>query len=62
MNFSINGHLLRKAALWIVPLAFLSGATTYAQDGYYDDEHALRHHQRHEKRDLKQHQREERYY
>jgi hypothetical protein len=62
MNFRINSHLLRKAALWMVPLAFLSGTTMYAQSGYgYDDDHAVRHHQKHEKRDLKEHQREERY-
>jgi hypothetical protein len=65
MSFGINNHLLRKAALWIVPMGLLSGTTMYAQSGpqygYYDDEDAMRHHQHHEKRDLKEHQREERY-
>jgi hypothetical protein len=64
MKLSINSHLLRKAALWIVPMGFLSGTSMYAQWGPhygYEDEHAVRHHQRHEKRDLKDHQREERY-
>jgi hypothetical protein len=64
MNFGISSHLLRKAALWIVPLGFLSGTTMYAQWGShydYDDDHAVRHHQQREKRRLKEHQREERY-
>ena len=65
----LDSHLLRKAALWIAPLALLSGASVYAQNrdfyqGYlFDDyDHATRHHQRDEKRALREHQREERYY
>ncbi len=65
MNFRISSHLLRKAVLLVVPLGLLSGTTMNAQWGSpygWDDDHGLRHHQKHEKRDLKQHQREERYY
>jgi hypothetical protein len=69
MRFGIDSHLLRKAALWIAPVALLGGASVYAQDhdfyqGYnFDDyNHATRHHQRYEKHALKDHQREERYY
>jgi hypothetical protein len=67
MRFSIKGNLLRKAVLWTAPLGLLSGTALHAQwapqYGYYDNyDHAMRHHQRDEKRDLKQHQREERWY
>jgi hypothetical protein len=62
MKLSIKNHLLRKASLWIAPVALLSGTTMYAQSyRYYDDEHATRHHQHDEKHNLKAHQREERY-
>ncbi len=63
MRFSMKSDLLRKASLWIAPVALLSGATMNAQSyGYYDDDHAIRHHQHDEKHALKEHQREERYY
>ncbi len=63
MRFSMNSHLLRKASLWIAPVALLGGTTMNAQSyRYYDDNYAIRHHQHDEKRALKDHQREERYY
>jgi len=61
----MNNQLFRKAALWIAPLGLLSGTALHAQwaspYGYYED-YAARHHHRDEKRDLKQHQRDERRY
>ncbi len=63
MKLTIKSHLLRKATLWIAPVALLSGTMMYGQSyGYYDDDRALRHHQHDEKRHLKEHQRGERYY
>src|SRR5262249_33609050 len=67
MSFGLKTQLLRKAALWIIPVGLLSGTAVHAQwaqpYGYYDNyDHAMRHHQRDEKGDLKQHQREERWY
>jgi hypothetical protein len=67
MRFPKSTQLIRKATLWIIPLGLLSGTAVHAQwapqYGYYDSyDHATRHHQREEKRDLKQHQREERWY
>src|SRR5437879_3363591 len=65
MRFGINSQLFRKAALWIAPLGLLSATTLHAQwaSPYgYDDGYATRYHQKHEKRDLKEHQREERRY
>lgn len=51
--------------LCVAPLALLGGAAAQAQwaqpYGYDDYGHAMRHHQRDEKRDLKEHQREERW-
>ena len=66
MKFGVS-NLLRKSVLWIAPMALLSATAAHAQwaqsYGYYDDYgHAMRHHERDEKRDLKQHQREERWY
>ena len=67
MKLGITTNLLRKALLWMAPVALLSATAAYAQwpqsYGYYDDyDHALRHHQRDEKRALRDHQREERWY
>jgi hypothetical protein len=67
MRFPKSIQLIRKAAFWIIPLGLLSATAANAQwaqpYGYYDDyDHAMRHHERDEKRALKQHQREERWY
>ncbi len=67
MRFGFSTQLLRKAALWIIPVGLLSGTAVDAQwapqYGYYDNhDDATRHHHRDEKRDLRQHQREERWY
>ena len=62
-----NSNWLRSAVLWIAPMALLSAPAAHAQwaqaYGYYDDYgHARRDHKLDEKRDLKEHQREERWY
>jgi len=64
MISTINSNLLRKAVLSIAPVALLTGTAARAQSyGYYNDyDHGLRHHQWDEKRDLREHQREERWY
>lgn len=67
MTFAINGHLFRKAVLWVAPLGLLSATALNAHwepsYGYYDDhDYGVRGHQRDEKRALKQHQRQERWY
>jgi len=63
MKLAIDNQLFRKADLWVAPLGLLSGTAQWASPyGYYDDEHATRHHQWHEKRDLREHQRDERRY
>ena len=65
MMSGLKTQLLRKAAFWIIPVGLLSGTAVHAQwaqpYGYSDRDHAMRHHERDEKRDLKQHQREERW-
>ena len=59
----VNTNLLKRAILLMAPMALLVPTAAHAQwapsYGYYD--HATRHHQRDEKRDLKEHQREERW-
>lgn len=67
MNFNIRSNLLRRTVLWIAPLGLLGATSLHAQwaqqYGYYGGyDHALRHHQRDEKRALRDHQREERWY
>ncbi len=67
MRLGIKSNLLRKGLLCIAPLGLLSGTALHAQwapqNGYYDDyDGAIHRHQGDEKRDLKQHQREERWY
>jgi len=66
MKLGIKSNLLRKALLWMAPVALLSATAAYAQwphpSSYDDYDHALRHHQRDEKRALRDHQREERWY
>ena len=67
----MKSQLFRKAALWIAPLGLLGGTIAYAHDPYqnrnydygygYDYDRDVRHHQRDEKRALRQHQEEERY-
>lgn len=58
-----NGNLLRKVVLLAAPIVLVGATTAQAQSyGYYDDYgHATRNHQRDEKRDLKEHQRQERW-
>ncbi len=62
-----NSNWLRSAVLSTAPMALLSAPGAHAQwaqpYGHYDDYgHARRHHQRDEKRDLKEHQQDERWY
>lgn len=68
--------ILKKATLWIAPLALLGGTVAYAHDPYqnrysnsgydngygYNGDPDTRYHQRDERRTLRQHQDEERYY
>jgi hypothetical protein len=66
MRLSIYKGLFKRAILWVVPLGLLAGTSMYAQwngpYGYGGDDHAMRHHQWHEREALREHQRQERYY
>src|SRR5215467_9268683 len=67
MRLGMNNQLLRKSALRMAPLALVSATGLHAQwaqpYGYYDDYgRAMHHHQRDEKHELNEHQREERRY
>jgi hypothetical protein len=68
----MKSQLFKKPALWIGSLGLLGGIAAYAHDpyqnrnndygyGYYDYDGDLRHHQRDEKRALRQHEEEELY-
>lgn len=61
----INSNRRKRAILWIAPMTLLVPTAAHAQwapsYGYYDHDHSTRHHQRDEKRDLREHQREERW-
>ena len=65
MTSLLKTFAFRTTILRILPLALLSGASMHAQwdspYGYQGEERTARHHQQHERQDVKEHQREEKY-